>query len=110
MSFFKNYSLCHEKFEKIKADESSARRLCQELLNQIMPEANNKTILYGNSKIYLKMEVESQLDVLKFEIIKKKMKRGAIILIALYRGHKVRVWYKRKRAGATNIANFIKKM
>lgn len=109
-NFFVHYQICHPDFEKRKADSQlQAKQLCKELIQKVFPKHTEKEYLIGISKVYLKQEAELAWDLKKNEVIKQKMVKVAIKMIAVFKGYKVRKWYKRKRLGAKHIADFLGK-
>ena len=48
------------------------RALCREMIMRLFPKTDRKSVLYGENKLYMKMEISMQLDKMLFEWWKYK--------------------------------------
>jgi Ribonuclease G/E len=55
------------------------KNLTKEIVHRIFPSLEKKLVLYGNSKIYMKMDVAHKLDRLLQEWWKYKSEKALII-------------------------------
>jgi hypothetical protein len=58
---------------------SDMKGLVREIVNRVFPKLDKKIVLYGNSKIYMKMDVAYKLDRLLQEWWKYKGEKASLI-------------------------------
>ncbi|KAL4487053.1 hypothetical protein ABPG72_001505 [Tetrahymena utriculariae] len=81
--FFLQYRVCSDALEFSK--RSDYQQLCKEILNECFKSVSDKQVLYGQTRIYLKQELEIQLETFKYNCIKRKQATATISIQKIYR-------------------------
>ncbi|KAL4436229.1 hypothetical protein ABPG74_015820 [Tetrahymena malaccensis] len=82
-AFFLQYRVCSDALEFSK--RTDYQQLCKEILNECFKNVSDKQVLYGSTRIYLKQELEIQLEKLKYDCIIRKQTAATIQIQTLYR-------------------------
>ncbi len=86
--------------KELKEKNTNFKELCQKLMNQVFPDNKQSDVLFGNTKIYLKLDFESKWDAKRFEIVKAQIEFAVSKVAAIYKGIKVRLMVKNWKKGA----------
>lgn len=100
--FFQNYQICDPKFEKVKCEDdfsNNYQQLCKALIDSVFPNTQQSSLLFGKTKLYLKMEFENLWDKKRFDIVNQRISRGITKLQAIYKGKKQQKKYRAKVRG-----------
>ena len=107
--FYENYKLVLSKFiDKSKAD---FKAICKEIIVYLIGEKESKVLkeeyLFGNTKIYMKQIFNQKLELIKLELMKKKIYAVNIIKVAIV-NLKKKQKFKKVSDSINNIQNYLK--
>ncbi len=84
---------------EFKQKNFNFKDLCTKLVTKAFPDYTESDVLFGNKKIYLKLDFESKWEAKRFDVIvvsKAKISKVA----AMYKGIKVREMVRNWKIGA----------
>lgn len=102
-TFFQMYKVCEPEFFKKKVIMKDCKQECVKLITKIVPNLTDKQVLYGNSKLYLKLEIEQQLDRVKTAILHTMTRQASTTISKCWRGLKVRRMVRKKKEATKKI-------